>query len=224
MKIQVCGLLCVLIFLVSCVKDDFIDDRIDPFLRISSNVDSIGVNTDFQFTYIYLNDIGIQEDIAVEWMSSNQSIISITDEGLATAQLTGSAYISIKALNSEDLSDSVLVSVGQETVLQETERFGSIVTTSSYVLQGDFVLKEEGTNLVLEFSNNYQASSSLPGLYIYLTNNPNTTNNAFEIGPVSVFLGAHSYSIQNVDLFTYNYVLFFCAPFNAKVGEGIIEE
>jgi hypothetical protein len=94
-------------------------------------------------------------------------------------------------------------------------------TTSSYELKGDFVLKEEGGVLKLSFASNYQASTALPGLFIYLTNNPSTSSGAFEIGAVTEFEGAHSYDLPNsIDLMDYEYVLYFCKPFNAKVGDG----
>ena len=73
-----------------------------------------------------------------------------------------------------------------------------------------------------EFGDDYQASTSLPGLYVYLTNNPATANNAFEIGRVEIFNGAHSYRISGVGLNEYDYLLYWCKPFSVKVGDGEI--
>ncbi len=71
---------------------------------------------------------------------------------------------------------------------------GATVTTSSYVLTGDFTLSEiqNSKNLDLQIAENYQASTSLPGLYLYLSNNPNSINGALEVRPVSTFNGAHA--------------------------------
>ena len=68
------------------------------------------------------------------------------------------------------------------------------------------------------------ADDGLPGLYVYLSNNPNSVSGALEIGPVEVFEGAHDYTISGLDITTYAYVLYFCKPFNVKVGHGDIEE
>ncbi|MEM7162551.1 MAG: hypothetical protein AAF487_08955 [Bacteroidota bacterium] len=210
------------IFLASCVKDDFIDDRVDPVLRISNAPDTIAIDTLYQFQYTYRNNIGIEEEIDVNWSSSNDAIFSIDQNGLCTPQGIGSAYVKIDAVTNE-LVDSALVHIGNETVIPTTERTGSLNTTTFYTLEGDFVLREDGDNLILEFAENYEASSSLPGLYVYLTNNPNTTSGAYEIGAVSVFSGEHSYSISGVDINEYDYILYFCAPFNVKVGDGQFE-
>ncbi|MEM9549152.1 MAG: hypothetical protein AAGA77_24405, partial [Bacteroidota bacterium] len=62
----------------------------------------------------------------------------------------------------------------------------------------------------------------LPGLYVYLTNNRNTTANALEIGAVEVFNGAHTYTVEDVGINDYKFLLYFCKPFNVKVGDGEI--
>ena len=58
-------------------------------------------------------------------------------------------------------------------------------------------------DLELQFASNYTASSALPGLFIYLSNNANTNGDALEIGPVTDFSGAHSYTIPNTGILDY---------------------
>jgi len=42
---------------------------------------------------------------------------------------------------------------------------------------------------------------------------------------VVTFDGAHDYILDdNVGLFDYNYLVYFCKPFNVKVGDGEISE
>ena len=115
--------------------------------------------------------------------------------------------------------------MGEETIeVEPTQaKSGQITTTSSYALSGDFSLTAENNDLVLAFDENYNASTALPGLYIYLTNNPSTISGALEIGKVQTFSGVHSYTIPNVDINEYSHVLYFCKPFNVKVGDGEIE-
>lgn len=105
-----------------------------------------------------------------------------------------------------------------------TMKFGELQTSSSYRLEGDFTLTQDGADLLLEFADNYEADTDLPGLYVYLSNSTTTNANAVEIQAVQVFAGAHSYTIPNININDYQYVLYFCKPFNQRVGHGLITE
>lgn len=207
-----------------CIKDDFVQDTIDPMLRITSTVDTIAINTSFQFEAMYLNNVGLEENATVTWESSAPEVISLDNNGLAMAHQMGNAIITA-TVNLEDtvLQTNRSVQVGMNTTSSVVQKMGTVNTTSSYSLSGDFTLVENENGVSLTFADNYQASTSLPGLYIYLTNNKNTTNNALEIGAVQVFNGTHTYTIPNVGINDYNYVLYFCKPFNVKVGDGKIQ-
>lgn len=215
----------ILILLSSCIGDDFIDDQIDPVLKIKNPVDTLAIDSSYQFEYSYLNNIGLPEMVEVEWTSSANDIIEISSQGLARAVNSGKATISVEHQGgSSILMDEKEIVVGDRTVGSNTERTGTVNTTSSYKLTGEFVLSQgEGDEIILEFGEDYEASTALPGLYVYLSNNPNTISNAFEIQAVEVFKGAHNYTIKGVELNQYKYVLYFCKPFNVKVGHGEME-
>lgn len=211
--------------LISCIGDDIIDDRVDPELRLTSSVDTLALGTEFVFKVVYFNNVGVEESISnLSWTSSAPEIISIDNAGKAKALSLGSSTLKaqFQVPNGPILIESFVVHVGQTTIVSSSSRKGSLKTTSSYLLEGDFELsaKSEGVELVL--ASNYKASSSLPGLVVYLTNNPNSTANAFEIAPVKVFNGTHKYEIKNVKLNDYNYVLYYCKPFNVKIGDGLL--
>ena len=211
--------------LSSCIGDDFIDDRIDPVLRIDNTIDSLQVGTDYQFEFTYFNNVGQTSDAEVVWESSDPNIISITSMGLASAIQEGDVELIATVIGTEDqTSQSFMVSAGAATTetVSSTVRNGVIQTTTFYDLEGDFELIQNDGTLTLEIADNYKASSGLPGLYIYLTNNPRSISGAFEIDAVNVFSGAHSYEISGVDLNEYSYLLYFCKPFNVKVGDGKI--
>jgi len=218
----------ILLLASACIGDDIIMDRIPERLNISNGVDSVQVNTTYQFEADFFNNIGQQESRSINWISTDDAVISIDTQGLATANSLGGATI-IASTTLEDNTSiedemELWVSEGPTVVMEtSTERTGTIRTTSSYNMGGDFTLSTQGDDLVLDFASNYNASSGLPGLYIYLTNNPNTTSGALEIGKVDVFNGAHSYTISGVDIDEYNYILYFCKPFSVKVGDGEIE-
>jgi len=206
-----------------CIRDDIIDDRVDPVVRISNAIDTLKNGTSYQFEATFFDFVGKEKMIDLTWGSSDENIISISETGLATALQLGNSLISVDGVapTGEQVSAEILVTVGTETVTSISERTGTLLSTSSYELKGDFILKEEGAILKLSFADNYKASTALPGLYIYLTNNPSTTSGALEIGAVTEFEGAHTYDLPDtINLMDYEYVLYFCKPFNVKVGDG----
>jgi len=218
----------LLSLLSSCIGDDIIADEVPERLRINNRIDSLKLGDSFQFEVMFFNNIGQPEERQVSWSTSDANTISVDQNGLATAHEMGTATITatVNLPDKAPVEDSFEVVVSDVTteVEENGNRSGMIKTTSSYVLTGDFEFFEEGTALTLSFAENYAASSALPGLYIYLTNNPNTITGAYEIGEVTKFSGAHTYEIPaDVGLDTYNYVLYFCKPFRVKVGDGEIK-
>ncbi len=216
------GLVSILL-LNACISDDYIDDNIDPVLNIISSIDTLEINTDFVFEYKYFNNVGQSESTEVSWSSADPNIIDIDATGLATAFQLGSTHIYVETIADDlNLIDSIEVAVGEMTTFEEVIEIieGAIVTTSSYKLEGDFVFEATETGVELSFKDNYSASTALPGLYIYLSNNNNSIANAYEIGKVETFEGEHKYEIPNLGFTDYAYIVYYCKPFNVKVGEG----
>jgi len=209
------------------IGDDIIMDRVDEALRITIQATSIAAGETFQFEARFTNNIGNTEEGRVIWRSSDENILAITEDGLATAITRGNVVVSAEVPldDGTTLKEEMDVEVSMITVEVETptSRSGVIATTTFYDLEGDFTLDEISGGLALNIADNYKATSSLPGLYIYLTNNPNSISDALEIGAVEVFEGAHAYEISDVGLTDYDYVLYFCKPFRVKVGDGKIE-
>lgn len=214
--------------LSACIGDDIIEDEVAERLVITNPLDSIRIDTSYQFEATFFNNVGQMEERTINWLSTDEEILSIDANGLATSHAIGDVTI-IASVTLDDNTtldtDIPLTITENETVISEpdNERSGQIQTTTFYILEGDFVLRAEADELVLEIAENWQASSGLPGLYLYLTNNPNTTNGALEIGKVEVFNGAHSYTIPDVGINDYSHLLYFCKPFNVKVGDGEIQ-
>lgn len=224
MKLNIAIFALLIISLNSCIENDYIDDFVEPVLRINNPIDTLGINESYQFSKTYFNNVGLQENIEATWESSNENVISISQDGLAQALSLGNSLISV-TVNSEDLllTTSFSLEVGSSTAESIQKVSGVITTTSSYVLEGDFIIQQEQGGIAINIADNYRASTALPGLFIYLSNNPNSVSGALEIGPVEVFNGAHSYQVDNVSLNDFSYLLYFCKPFNIKVGDGRIE-
>lgn len=218
------SLITILLF-SGCIGDDVVPDYIEPRVKITNPIDSLKQGDTYQFTADFFNNTGQLESIPVMWESSNDTVISITTGGLAEGLTRYSCnIIAIANYENEMFTDTITVAVGDTTLVSATDsvRTGTAATTSSYVCEGSFTLRDGGSgNLVLEFGPDFQASSSLPGLYVYLTNNPATNAGALEIGPVTQFTGPVSFNVPGgVALYDYDYVLFYCKPFVVKVGDG----
>ncbi|SER04727.1 DM13 domain-containing protein [Neolewinella agarilytica] len=211
----------------SCIGEDVVDDYVAPQIRLTNPISSIEEGTTYQFEFQFFNNIGQAEAVDANWSSEDPSIVSISATGLASALQVGTTNLSVTYQDEfgESATDALSVEVGESTVVVETmSKSGAIATTSSYDLEGDFTLTElPNGQLDLSFGDNYVADSGLPGLYVYLSNNPNSTSDALEIAAVQTFQGAHNYIIDGATLNDYSHVLYFCKPFNVKVGDGEIE-
>jgi len=211
--------------LTSCIQDDIIDDLVTESLQITNPIDTLAFGESYQLETRFTNNIGQTETPTLQWWSSDETILSVTNTGLLNGVAKGSAQIFVALASNDlpDLIDTLSIVVDEETSIVDTGgRSGSIQTTSSYVLTGDFTVTQEGTSLRIDFKDNYEASRALPGLYLYLTNNPSSISGALEVAKVATFDGAHSYVIENLNIQEFDYLLYFCKPFRVKVGDGTI--
>lgn len=216
--------LIIFLFLTGCIGEDIIFDEVQPEIRITNPLISIEISTSYQFEFMMINNIG--EEVIPDmmtWSSSDETKLTIDNSGLANAVDYGTVMVTVNASHGTlEVEKAFELEITDGTVTMPTSRIGTVASTSSYKLQGDFELRLDGDNLILELADNYEASTALPGLFVYLSNNANSSASAYEIGAVTQFNGAHSYTIQNVGLYDYQYVLYFCKPFNVKVGHGEI--
>ena len=211
----------------ACIGEDFIDDFVEPSFKIDNPITGLQVSKTHNYSGTYLNTIGEPETTNISWSSSDETVISIDNTGLATAISPGDATISAQIISDgETISDDDTLSIVEEEIENNLEkpesRTGIIKTTSSYSLEGNFVITRSEGNLTITIADDYTASTSLPGLYVYLSNNPNSISGGLEIDAVTVFNGAHSYEIENVAITKYNYLLYWCKPFGVKVGQAKI--
>lgn len=214
----------------NCIGEDIIDDAVPEEIRFLNPIDNISVSETYQLDVSFLNNIGEVEAANVIWSSSNPSIATINSTGLITPIAEGTTTISavVNLSESKTVENAIDITITEapiEAPIPEIKS-GTIVTTSSYLLKGDFTLTaiENSNNLNLSIESNYEASTSLPGLYLYLSNNPNSISSAYEVGAVNIFNGAHSYTIVDAGLNDYAYLLYWCKPFAVKVGEGEIND
>lgn len=148
----------------------------------------------------------------VNWISSNPSILSIDNNGVATAHTAGSADISANSGNVMSQPISILVN---KPVI--TSRTGNFVSHGSYSVSGTVVMNTKSNgNLELVFTN--FSSSSGPGLYVYLSQ---STSNGLSI--VKLPRTSGNFTVQlppSIGLNDYNYVLIWCKPFGVTFGSA----
>ncbi len=197
---------------------------ISPTLEITNRIAEITAETSFQFEVVFTDEKGNQESPPLTWMSSDETVIKIDANGLITAVGAGTATITVSVVHSNTtLMAQNTIQVNALENEEATTYKGSLETKSGYTLKGSFTFSETEDGIVLALGDDYEASSTLPGLYVYLSNNNNTTSQAYEIGAVKVFTGAHSYLLPaNIGIKDYKYILYWCKPFNVKVGEAKI--
>ena len=140
-----------------------------------------------------------------------------------TSTMTTDTETSTMTIETETSTTTIDNNTGTGIVLAPQFYEGEIISTSSYIIEGNFRYEHNGTQITLSLDENYRASTSLPGLYLYLGNNPNTVNGAIEIAKVTVFNGAHEYILPpSIELADYKYLIYWCKPFSVPVGEGTI--
>lgn len=267
---------------IACIGEDYVDDYVEPNLRITNAIISIREGLSYQFNALFFDESGRKVEAPVlEWSAIPPSALAIQADGTITALEDGNVTLTVTtvglqgntiksslsflirpnpvtevttstmdtttsttdtttsttdtttsttdtATSTTDTTTSTTDTTtsttdttdeGIETVAQFFE--GQIRTTSSYTLEGNFRYEHNGTHIVLSLDETYRASSSLPGLYLYLTNNPNSPEDGYEVGRVGVFSGAHSYSLpSSIGLTDYKYLLYWCKPFRVKVGDA----
>ncbi|WP_373942158.1 Ig-like domain-containing protein [Polaribacter sejongensis] len=193
---------------------------IDERISINNPIEELNINNTHQYTTTYTNSSGETENTTITWQSSNTNVSTVSNTGLITAIAPGEAVISatVNSSNNTITTQDTVIVIGNTT----QEKTGTLKTSSSYELRGDFTLKEiPNTNdLELTIDENYKASDRLPGLYLYFTNNINTVANAKEIQKVTVFEGAHTYIIKNTSINDFTHLLYWCKPFGVDVGNG----
>ena len=156
-------------------------------------------------------------DINTSTIDSGTTRSTLTDASTTTTTVSDTSSTTTDTDSTTTVDDDVIVTAPQS--YQSTIR-----TTSSYELTGSY---EYGLNdagqLVLDIGDDYVASTAIPWLFVYLSNNPNSPSGANEIAEVTVFSGAHSYVLpSSIDISDYKYILYWCKPFIVKVRDSTI--
>ena len=215
-------LILILLSISSCIGTDVVDDVIvDEEVSIVTAVDSLKVGESFMFVADYFNEFGEKVDAPVDWLSTNETIVTMMQNGTAMAVFEGDVMV-IASFGTA--KDSVMLNAGTTTTEVENERTGTFMGRSSYSVSGNLTLEDLGDRLELRFGDNFRASNG-PGLFVYLSNSITSVTGGIELGNLISNSGAQSYSIDKsrAQLETYQYVLIYCRPFGVTFGYGELE-
>ena len=176
------------------------------------------------FEFEFFDDMGnTATPTSVTWSSSDANVLTIAQDGTVTPVSGGMAMITLR-VELRDLTADTTINV---VVAAPSTRSGSIAR-SSYTISGDFTLTKQGNGIVIRLESNY-LSTGIPGLVLYLSNGPNQSppNGVRRVASIDSrgstrATGPLEFTVDNVGLFDYSYLLFWCEPFNIKIAHGQI--
>jgi hypothetical protein len=165
----------------------------------------------FESLVLDLNN-NILTDTQVTYESSDLSVVSIDNQGLATAKGAGKA--SIKAL-----SEGIRSLEAELRVLEQT-RSGTFVGVTGHQVTGEATLSTQDSGaLVLNFSEDFLSQGG-PQLEVFLSKTSQYQSDAVALGALKSTQGAQSYEVNKagVDLANHDWVLVHCVPYTVTFG------
>jgi len=188
---------------------------VDPVIRIVEFAQFLSGGKSFTFQSDFYNESGVLDEAAtINWSSSDEAVLSINENGVASAMSSGTANIEASY---DGISTSVSVLVEGD---EPTERTGTLMGTG-YDIEGAFTLSQnEAGDLILTIEG-YKPDG--PGPYFYLTNQNNNVNNGINLGEAKT-PGDITINVSEVDpsveVSSFNFLMIWCEPFRVRLGVG----
>ena len=199
------------------VKVEIVDGAasINPTVHIVSFPSFLTVGEGFQFEAAFFDDNGDKTINGFAW-SSDETVLTIDNQGFASAQNPGTATVTA-ALNGISSSVTVVVEASSEI----TERTGTLMGTG-YDIEGAFSLSEDANGDLILTITGYKPDG--PGPYFYLSNiNESRRVDGINLGEART-AGDITINVSDIDdsaeLITYNFLVIWCEPFGVRLGVG----
>ena len=139
------------------------------------------------------------------WTSASPNLVSVTNAGLATGLVYGTANVTASTDGIQ--SAPAMVQVVRSAAMSGQSSGGMVK------------LKIENGVLKLQTTSTFTTSASPPDLRIYLSNSNTGISGAQEIATLSQRAGAQSWNLPaNVTISQYRYVLVWCGQFGGFYG------
>ena len=104
-------LLCFISLLfLQCIGEDFIDDYVEPNLRITNPIVSIREGLSYQFQARFFDESGTQvENPNFSWSATPPSALHISNDGTITALAAGtvSVHVSVQGLQGKNITTAL---------------------------------------------------------------------------------------------------------------------
>jgi hypothetical protein len=216
--------ICVSITLFSsCIGTDYVDDEVlSPKVKISNMIGSLKKGESHQFSATYTDAQGVEQSANIEWSSSNSEVLSIDNQGKASALKVGESIIKAKF---QTFADSFKLIVTEDDTPIEITRTGSFINgEGSYKAKGIAELTQGADGkLMLTFKSDFVVSAG-PSVYVFLANKTRGAF-AYQVGGNKVdatsaqitpnrltnFSGQMSFEVpQDVNINEYKYVVLYC--------------
>ena len=134
-------LLCFISLLfLQCIGEDFIDDYVEPNLRITNPIVSIREGLSYQFQARFFDESGTKvENPNFSWTATPPSALHISNDGTITALAAGevSVHVSVQGLRGENIATALefsvtpLPTVEVETTTPTTDTTSSTTVTTT---------------------------------------------------------------------------------------------
>lgn len=142
-------LLIAVLLCSACIGTDVLEDYVEASVSIDNPIISLKLNGSYQFTATYRNNVGDPEAATFVWRSSDESVLRIDSDGLATGIDTGEAVV---YATSNGTTDSLILEVSDTTIFGNNVRIAELKTVSSYPLSGNATLKKERGIIILSLT------------------------------------------------------------------------
>ena len=196
-----------------------LEEEVAEELSIMTFPSTLDVGATFQLEASYFDGMGQPDPtVNITWSVADQSILSITGDGLIQGLAEGVTTVTATA---RGLSDEVVVEVLSSEV--DITRFGTLRGTG-YDISGEFSLSVEDDSLLLTVTN-ASIDPNAPGPYFYLSNQDRSVAGGVNLGVSQDgdFVINISRDFPEVALFTYDYFVVWCEPFSVTLGVGQFE-
>lgn len=228
--------------------DKIINSGFAPKVTITNRVKTIDVaeTKTIPLNPVFQNKKKKVQEVTFTYTSSDESILVVNAEGIATPVSKGEVNVTaVTSFEGEDVSDTIAITVSEETKVEETPieeeigggnsdilGSGTFIGDNGYTVNGGFeILTQEDGQKIVKLNAEFSAGG-VPDLVIYLSNAkksnagaPALAENANTGGGLPRFNTSGEQSIvipNNINPDDFQFVLLYCRRFNVNVGYGTI--
>lgn len=210
-----------LLTLSGCVGTDLVTPNLEK-LELINPITSLAVGETYIFEIKYTSPTGNVEPISVFWISSDELIASVTQNGEVTGNSMGEVTLFYTANN---LEESITFDVSDKTI-EGVTKTAFLQGSSGYTASGTATLLVDKNNeLIVELSSDFKTDFAL-GTFIYLANSTTgqeVKSSGLDLGQVTSG-GAKTFNVSMIDsgvgINTYSHIVVLCKPAGISFGFG----